>query len=239
MPSTWWREELSLMSKLKFLALKWAITEQFCEYLQYQSFYRSGLTIICLLYILTTPNLDAIGHRWVATLASFDMSIEYLRGVDNKVADALSRKTWLEKEVVDEILEQAKNSMAPRAEANDPRLVQQVEIMEEDFVIQVHEIADEEPAMKKLQQADWPMLQCYDPVIRHMLDWASLPPAGWVHSGRLHGRKGPRRSEETLHTPSEGFRHSTTDVVPQNYTLQHSRGGTCLHCALHKTEGPP
>ena len=38
-----------------------------------------------------TPNLDAIRHRWVAALVGFDMSIEYLRGTDNKVADALSR----------------------------------------------------------------------------------------------------------------------------------------------------
>ena len=55
--------------------------------------------------------------------------------------------------------------MAPRAKTNDPRLVQQAEIMEEDFVIQVRAIADEEPAMKKLQQADWPMLQRHDPVL--------------------------------------------------------------------------
>ena len=77
-------------SKLKFLALKWAITEQFREYLQYGHF-----TIRTdnnpLTYILMTPNLDAIGHRWVAALAGFDMSIEYLRGTDNKVAKALSR----------------------------------------------------------------------------------------------------------------------------------------------------
>ena len=80
------------LSKLKFLALKWAITEQFCEYLQYRPFtVRTDNNL--LTYILTTPNLDAIGHRWVATLASFDMSIEYLRGVDNKVADTLSRAT--------------------------------------------------------------------------------------------------------------------------------------------------
>ena len=101
----------------------------------------------------------------MAALASFDMNIEYLRGVNNKVASALSRVTRLEKEAVDEILEQAKNSMAPRAETDNPRLVQQAEIMEEDLVIQVWAIADEEPAVKRLQQADWPMLQCYDPVI--------------------------------------------------------------------------
>ena len=52
--------------------------------------------------------------------------------------------------------------MAPRAETDDPRLVQQAEIMEEDFVIQVRAIADKDPAMKRLQQADWPMLQRND-----------------------------------------------------------------------------
>ena len=41
--------------------------------------------------------------------------------------------------------------MAPRPETDDPRLVQQAEIMEEDFVIQVQAIADEDPAMKRLQ----------------------------------------------------------------------------------------
>ena len=60
--------------------------------------------------------------------------------------------------------------------------------------------------------------------------WMSFP-------GRLHGRKGSRRPEEALHTPSKGFRHLTMDVVPQNYTHQHSRGGTCLRCASHKTKG--
>ena len=70
-------------SKLKFLALKWAITEQFWEYLQYQPF------TICtdnnpLMYILTTPNLDALGHRRVAALAGYNMKQEYLKGSDNK-----------------------------------------------------------------------------------------------------------------------------------------------------------
>ena len=55
-------------SKLEFLALKWAVTEQFREYLQYQPF------LICtgnnpLTYVMTTPNLDPIRHRWVAAMA--------------------------------------------------------------------------------------------------------------------------------------------------------------------------
>ena len=43
-----------------------------------------------LMYILTTPNLDATGHRWVGVLASFEFALEYQKGVDNGAADALS-----------------------------------------------------------------------------------------------------------------------------------------------------
>ena len=57
-------------SKLEFLVLKWSITEQFKEYLAYTPFvvriHNNPLT-----YVLTTPNLDATGHRWVGALASF------------------------------------------------------------------------------------------------------------------------------------------------------------------------
>ena len=48
-------------TKLEFLALKWATTEHFKEYLLYQPFLmrtdNNALT-----YIMTTPNLDAMGH---------------------------------------------------------------------------------------------------------------------------------------------------------------------------------
>ena len=91
-------------SKLEFLALKWAVTEQFKEYLYYRPFTvrtdNNPLT-----YILTTPNLDACGHRWVASLAQFNFKIEYLKGTDNKVADVLSHmETRLEDDAVKELL---------------------------------------------------------------------------------------------------------------------------------------
>ena len=48
-------------TKLEFLALKWAVTEHFKEYLLYQPFLvktdNNPLT-----YIMTTPNLDTTGH---------------------------------------------------------------------------------------------------------------------------------------------------------------------------------
>ena len=94
--------------KLEFLALKWAVTEQFREYLQYRPF--TMLTDNNLLtYILTTPNLDALGHRWVTTLAGYNMTIRYLKGSDNKVADALSRiETKLDPDTVTELLNHMK-----------------------------------------------------------------------------------------------------------------------------------
>ena len=75
--------------KLEFLALKWSMTEHFKEYLAYAPFVvrtdNNPLT-----YVLTTPNLDAMGHRWVGALASFEFSLEYQKGMDNGAAEALS-----------------------------------------------------------------------------------------------------------------------------------------------------
>ena len=100
-------------SKLEFLALKWAITNQFKEYLWYKPFtvWTDNNT---LTYVMTTPNLDAIGHWWVAALASYNMTIEYLKGADNKIADILS---WvpqrLDPEAVTVLLNHAQTSDVP------------------------------------------------------------------------------------------------------------------------------
>ena len=77
-------------SKLEFLALKWSVMEHFKEYLAYAP-YVVRMDNNPLTYILTTPNLDAMGHRWVSALASFEFSLEYQKGVDNGAANALSR----------------------------------------------------------------------------------------------------------------------------------------------------
>ena len=36
-----------------------------------------------------TPNLDAMGHRWVGMLASFQFELKYQKGTDNRAVDAL------------------------------------------------------------------------------------------------------------------------------------------------------
>ena len=72
------------------------------------------------MYIMTTPNLDATGHWWVGPLGRFNFQLEYQKGWDNTVADALSRvTTCLELEAVQSILDGVALGMAPRAKSHD------------------------------------------------------------------------------------------------------------------------
>ena len=94
-------------SKLEFLALKWAITNQFKEYLQYQPF-QVKTNNNPLTYVMTMPNLDAVRHRWVVAMAGYNFDIKYVQGADNKVADALSHVGGhLDKDMVKELLSHA------------------------------------------------------------------------------------------------------------------------------------
>jgi len=76
--------------KLEFLALKWAITDKFHDYL-----YGNTFEVLTdnnpLTYVLTSAKLDATQHRWVADLANYNFTIKYKNGKTNCDADGLSR----------------------------------------------------------------------------------------------------------------------------------------------------
>ena len=82
-------------NKQEFLALKWAVTEQFHEYLSPYGKNRNEFVVHTdnnlLTYIFSSANLDAAGQWWVAHLASYNFSLEYQKGKDNTVADFLSQ----------------------------------------------------------------------------------------------------------------------------------------------------
>ena len=82
-------------NKQEFLALKWAVTEQFHEYLSPYGKNRNEFVVWTdnnpLTYIFSSANLDAAGQRWVAQLASYNFALKYQKGKDNTVADFLSR----------------------------------------------------------------------------------------------------------------------------------------------------
>ena len=86
---------------------------------------------------MSSPNLDATGHRWVAALANFNMSLEYQKGTDNKVADCLSIVTErLDERSVKALIKGAKaGGEGIRTEADDPRLGQEDKRLDEEVVL--------------------------------------------------------------------------------------------------------
>ena len=77
--------------KLEFLALKWAVTEQFRDYLYYAPEFTVYTDNNPLTYVLTTAKLNATGLRWVGELADYNFNIKYQPGKMNIEADSLSR----------------------------------------------------------------------------------------------------------------------------------------------------
>ena len=128
-----------------------------------------------LTYIFKTPNLDALGHRWVSTLASYNMTIRYLKGSDNKVADALSQiETRLDLETVTELLNHAKAG-APRAEAEDIQIIEEEERADQEVILRTTQLADQDKKFHNLCTEDWRQAQQMDPVIPDVLEWLRLP----------------------------------------------------------------
>ena len=77
-----------------------------------------------LIYIMTTPNLNATCHQWVGTLARFNFQLEYQKGCDNTVADVLSQiSTHLDPDMVRSILDRVTLAAAHRAEVHDPVII--------------------------------------------------------------------------------------------------------------------
>ena len=79
--------------KLEFLALKWAVTDKFHDYLYGQPDFKVRTDNNPLTYVLSSAKLDATGHRWLAELQNYNFHIEYKAGKLNKDADGLSRRT--------------------------------------------------------------------------------------------------------------------------------------------------
>ena len=163
-------------SKLEFLALKWVVTEQFREYLQYQPFTvqtdNNPLT-----YILMTPNLDALGHRWVAALAGYNMKLEYLKGSDNKIADTLSQlpPEKLNKEAVAELLDYACTSHQPRAETANINVIEESERVDQEVIVWYTQIVKQHKNFQNLANLDWVEAQRRDQVIPTIINWIKRP----------------------------------------------------------------
>ena len=103
------------------------------------------------------------------------MTIRYLKGSDNKVADALSWiETRLDLETVTELLNHMKGG-APRAKAEDIRVIEEEERADQEVILRVTQLARQDKKFRNLRTEDWHQAQQMDPVIPHVLEWLRLP----------------------------------------------------------------
>ena len=77
--------------KLEFLALKWAICDQFRDYLYHAPSFTIYTDNNPLTYVLTSAKLNATGLCWIGELADFTFDIKYRPGTSHIDADTLSQ----------------------------------------------------------------------------------------------------------------------------------------------------
>ena len=85
-------EEKYSTHKLEFLALYWAVTKQFHHYLYGAPTFVVTTDHNPLTYVQTSAKLDAVGHRWMAELGTYNFTVLYKPGRLNNDGDALSRR---------------------------------------------------------------------------------------------------------------------------------------------------
>ena len=78
-------------SKLEFLALKWAISDHFRDYLYYTNHFDVYTYYNPLTYVKTSCKHNATGQRWVNDFANFTFTIHCKPGMQNTVVDSLRR----------------------------------------------------------------------------------------------------------------------------------------------------
>ena len=112
------------------------------------------------------PNLDALGHRWVATLAGYNITIRYLKGSDNKVADALSPiESRLDPDTVTELLNHVKVGAPAWAETDNIWIFEEEERADQEVILWTVQLARQDKKFRNLRTEDWHQAQLMDPVI--------------------------------------------------------------------------
>ena len=167
-------------NKQEFLALKWAVTEQFHEYFTPYGKNRNEFVVHMdnnpLTYIFSSAHLDVAGHRWVASLADYNFSLEYQKGKDNTVADFLSQmEDRLPKEEVEEALARVKipaSEVKAMLDNADTPITEQAEMGDNTLPVRAC-LAETFSACRvkymTLQVVDWKKAQRDDPSLNTLI----------------------------------------------------------------------
>ena len=139
--------------------MKWAVTDRFHEYLYGGSFdvYMDNNP---LTYILTSAKLDAIGQRWVASLAPYNFSIHYNPSHDNVVVDSLSHIPWENVSFWDMMDFNIVKVVINKGEMNSVAMMEP-DVLEEKLNLQVHQLVDK--LAGQMTNTQWKEEQLKDP----------------------------------------------------------------------------
>ena len=151
--------------KLEFLALKWAITDRFHEYL-YGGTFDVFTDNNPLTYILSSAKLDAVGQRWVASLGPYNFSLHYNPGRHNTVADSLSRIPWENVMFYDEIDYNIVKAVLHKGELNVSVNIEP-ELICDDQKIYMKQLVSN--LAEKMTKSQWKQEQLEDPEIGPVL----------------------------------------------------------------------
>ena len=119
--------------------------------------------------MLTMPTLDATGHQWVGTLASFQFKLEYQKGAHNSAADVLS---WVpisqNRETVQSLLEGVIVGVANGGEVRaSEELLEEHEHLSQEVRVQAAKLAP-------MHIVDWAEAQEADATLATCRKWLHL-----------------------------------------------------------------
>ena len=118
---------------------------------------------------MTTPNLNATSHQWVGTLVRFNFQLEYQKGWDNTVADALSQiTTCLSPKAVQSVLDGVILGMAHRAEGHNPSVFEGDHNVEKEVHVATGQV------QVKMHVTNWAAAKKEDPDLSAMLNWLGV-----------------------------------------------------------------
>ena len=147
--------------KMEFLGLVWAVTKQFHHYLYGAEFFEVMTDHNPLAYLQTTAKLDAVGHRWMASLGAYNFSVTYKSGATNIDADALSRRIVLP----------ADNEPPPETTMESIKTMFNQQYCVADCLAMQVDASLVDPACVQMGgHVDWKRVQRQDPVLSSVMD---------------------------------------------------------------------
>ena len=157
-----------------------------------------------------TPNLDTLGHHLVAALAGYNMKLEYLKGSNNKVADALS---WVSTQKLDEktitkLLNYAWNGSTPQAEMANIHVIEEGECVNQEVIVWYTQIVKQHKNFQNLANLDCIKAQSEDPIIPQVIKWINQP------------RGDRRKLEEYLARVASDYEKCFYTARQKEFTLQ-------------------